>query len=172
MAKTNPVARWTLTLAAVTVAGCAPQPADWSADRVEIEALVDSLPAAWNRRDAPAWVGGFSEASGFTNILGMHFGDRAANEARHAELFATIFSESLLTAEVIDVRQVGQDAAVVETSFELTGYSQLPPGIESTSEGLLRTRLISVVERRDGRWVIVEAQNTAVSPLAAGRSGS
>lgn len=166
---TRPHARSVLVLVAMAVGGCTPQPVDWSAEREEIEALVDSLPVAWNRRDAPAWVGGFAESSGFTNILGMHFDDRAANEARHAELFATIFSESSLTARTIDIRPVGQDAAVVETSFELIGYSQLPPGIEATSEGLLRTRLISVVEKRNGRWTIVEAQNTAVSPLAVPR---
>ncbi len=163
---THSCARSAFTVAAVLVAGCAPQSPDWTADRAEIKAVVDSLPAAWNRRSASAWAAGFTEASGFTNILGMHFDNRAANEARHAELFATIFSESLLTAEVLDIRPIGRDAAVVETSFELVGYSRLPPGIEETSSGMLQTRLISVFERRNGQWMIVEAQNTAVSALA------
>ena len=129
--------------------------------------ILESLPDAWNQRDADAWVERFAVESGFTNILGMHFPDRAANRDRHAQLFATIFADSRLEAEVLGVRWAGSDAAVAELEFTLVGYERLPPDVPETEPGLLRTRLITVLERRGEEWVVVAAQNTAILPAAA-----
>jgi uncharacterized protein (TIGR02246 family) len=131
-----------------------------------IVGLLEALPDAWNRRDADAWVENFADESGFTNILGMHFPDREANRARHAQLFATIFANSTLEAEVLRVRPVGRDAAVAELQFTLVGYDRLPPDVPETEPGVLRTRLITMLESRDDRWVVVSAQNTAILPAA------
>lgn len=135
-------------------------------DAAEVEPLLLALPDAWNARDAGAWVARFEEDSGFTNILGMHFPTRDANEARHAQLFETIFANSTLRAEVISVRPVGSHGAVAEVGFELVGYERLPPDVEETEPGILRTRLIVVLERDAGEWGVVAAQNTAVLPAA------
>jgi len=135
-------------------------------DRAEVEPLLLALPEAWNARDAEAWVANFDEESGFTNILGMHFPNRDANEARHAQLFETIFAHSTLTARVLSVRPVGGEGAVAEVEFELVGYERLPPDVEETEPGLLRTRLIVVLERVDAQWSVLAAQNTAVLPAA------
>ena len=155
-----------LTVAAMGSSGCEAPAVDHAS---EITGLLVALPEAWNTRDASMWVANFDSSSGFTNILGMHFEDRVANEARHAELFSTIFSESHLEADVLDVRIVGGDAAVAEVAFRLVGYERLPPGVTETTPGELRTRLITVLERQDGQWKIVAAQNTANLPIAAVR---
>lgn len=144
-------------------------PADASS-QPEIEQILHRLPEAWNARDADAWVESFGERSGFTNILGMHLPDRTANRERHAELFETIFANSHLEAEVLSIRPVGAAAAVAELEFTLVGYDRLPPGVEETEPGVLRTRLITVLERREGSWLIAAAQNTAILPAAAGGS--
>jgi len=156
----------TCTLLAV---GDAPTHASPPPDLEGVEEILLALPAAWNARDAVAWVAHFEEGSGFTNILGMHFPDRKANEARHATLFATIFSSSELSAEVLNVSPVGSCGAVAELEFTLVGYERLPPGISETSPGVLRTRLITVLERREGSWHILAAQNTALLPAAIAR---
>lgn len=138
-------------------------------NRLELEQILLRLPDAWNARDAGAWAASFGERSGFTNILGMHFPDRTTNRERHAELFRTIFANSRLEAEVLSIRPVGADAAVAEVAFTLVGYERLPPGVEETEPGVLQTRLITVLERHEGSWLIVAAQNTAILPTAAGR---
>ena len=154
---------------ALATASCGAPPVDHAA---EISTLLEALPAAWNARDASMWVANFTPSSDFTNILGMHFEDRASNEERHALLFGSIFSDSQLEAEVLEVRVLGDDAAVAEVGFRLVGYERLPPGVTETAPGELRTRLIVVLERRDDRWHIVAAQNTAVLPAAtAGPTG-
>lgn len=134
------------------------------ADAARIAEILSGLPEAWNARDADAWVAHFAEDSGFTNILGMHFDNRDENRERHAYLFGSIFRNSVLEAEVLDVRMLGTDAAVTDLAFTLTGYERLPPGIGETEPGVLRTRLLTVFEKRNGVWWIVAAQNTARLP--------
>ena len=150
--------------------GVSSSEAQTAAERVVADRL-DRLAEAWNRRDAAAWVRHFAEESSFTNILGMRFADRAANEARHALLFETIFAESRLEATVSSVRIFGGDAAVAEVEFTLRGYERLPPGIGESEPGLLRTRLVTVLDKRQGEWQIVAAQNTAIAPAALATNG-
>ena len=133
-------------------------------DRDAIGSVLDELVTSWNARDAEGWVARFTEDSGFTNILGTHFRDRDANRARHALLFESVFAESTLAGEVAELRPLGDDAAVATVLFTLTGYTSLPPGVMETEPGVLRTRLLTVLQRREGGWWIVEAQNTAVMP--------
>jgi len=141
-------------------------PHDTAADEQAVANLLEGLPEAWNARDAAAWAGIFAEESSFTNILGMRFDDRTANEARHAHLFETIFAASHLASEVSSVRVFAGDAAVAELELTLRGYEQLPPGVEESEPGLLRTRLVTVLDKRHGRWIVVAAQNTAILPAA------
>ena len=134
-------------------------------DERAIREVLLALPEAWNARDAAAWVQNFTPDSGFVNILGMRFPDRDSNEERHASLFATIFRDSTLTAEVLHIRFTGPDTAVAEVRLRLAGYARLPPGIGETGPGVLETRLVDVLQKIDGDWRIVFSQNTAIVPL-------
>ena len=103
------------------------------ADEQAIRQILVDREVAWNSRDASAWVKDFAAESRFINILGMRFPDRANNEQRHAALFATIFRNSTLTVELLELRFADPDTAIVEARLQLTGYEALPPGIgEST----------------------------------------
>ncbi|MDX1394723.1 MAG: SgcJ/EcaC family oxidoreductase [Gemmatimonadota bacterium] len=135
-----------------------------SIDEAAIGRIVDGLAEAWNAYDADAWVASFDEDSGFTNILGMHFPDRAANRERHTALFETVFQGSRLESELLVVRPIGDDAAVAEIRLTLTGYRGLPPGISPTRPGVLETRLILALRETAGEWRVVAAQNTAILP--------
>ena len=134
-------------------------------DERAIREVLLALPEAWNARDASAWVENFTPDSGFVNILGMRFPDRASNEERHASLFATIFRDSTLQADVLHIRFADSDTAVAEVRFRLVGYTALPPGIGETAPGVLETRLVDVLQKIDGHWRIVFSQNTAIVTL-------
>ena len=149
-------------IVALTPTVLAAQSAD---DEQAIRRVLLDLPDAWNARDASAWVKNFTADSGFVNILGMRFPDRASNEERHAALFASIFRDSTLSAEVLQVRFPDADTAIAEVRFRLVGYTALPPGIGETAPGVLETRLVDVLQRIDGQWRIVFSQNTAIVPL-------
>ena len=133
-------------------------------DERAIREVLHALPDAWNARDASAWVENFTPDSGFVNILGVWFSDRASNQERHATLFATIFRDSTLQAEVLHIRFTDPDTAVAEVLFRLVGYEALPPGIGETAPGVLETRLVDVLQKIDGHWRIVFSQNTAIVP--------
>ena len=149
----------------VLVMATASLAAQSAADERAIRDALLSLPDAWNARDASAWVENFTPDSGFVNILGMKFPNRASNEERHAALFATIFRDSTLQADVLHIRFTGSDSAVAEVLFRLVGYTALPPGISDTVPGVLETRLVNVLQKIDGYWRIVFSQNTAIVPL-------
>ena len=148
-----------LVLATASLAAQSPE------DERAIREVLLALPEAWNARDAAAWVENFTPDSGFVNILGMRFPDRATNRERHASLFATIFRDSTLNAEVLHIRFTDPDTAVAEVLLRLVGYAALPPGIGETAPGVLETRLVDVLQKIDGHWRIVFSQNTAIVPL-------
>ena len=133
-------------------------------DERAIREVLFALPDAWNARDASAWVENFTPDSGFVNILGVRFSDRASNQERHETLFATIFRDSTLQAEVLHIRFTGPDTVVAEVLFRLVGYEALPPGIGEIAPGVLETRLVDVLQKIDGHWRIVFSQNTAIVP--------
>jgi uncharacterized protein (TIGR02246 family) len=147
-----------LVLATVSLAAQSPE------DEPAIRKVLLALPDAWNARDANAWAENFTPDSGFVNILGMRFPDRASNQERHAALFATIFRDSTLHAEVLHIRFTDPDTAVAEVLFRLVGYKALPPGIGETAPGVLETRLVDVLQKINGHWRIVFSQNTAIVP--------
>lgn len=130
----------------------------------EARALVDRQVAAWNAMDAEAWSADYTEDSDFINIMGTRFQDRAANKERHALLFGSLFRGSTLNAEIVRLRRLGEDGALVDVILILRGHQRPPPFLQNTSEGELRTRMKYVLQRIDGRWHIIAAQNTAISP--------
>ncbi len=128
------------------------------------QAMMNRQVTGWNTMDAELWAADFTEDSDFVNIIGMHFTDRAQNVARHAFLFETIFRGSTLEADVLRVRRLTDDVALVHTRFYLRGHSANPPGVENTEPGMLKTHISFVLHRIDGEWRIAAAQNTAIAP--------
>ncbi len=133
-------------------------------DEGVIRSILTDLATAWNAKDVDGWVESFSEDSGFTDILGMHFAGRGNNRARHGVLFNTVYALSTMRADVLEIRPMGTEAAFARARLTLTGFEVLPPGIEETDPGELHILLLAALERRNGRWLIVSAQNTAVFP--------
>jgi len=64
------------------------------ADEPAIRAVVDQFMDAWNRHDAKAFAGVFSEDADFTNWRGTGASGRSKIEEFHAPMFATVFSKS------------------------------------------------------------------------------
>jgi uncharacterized protein (TIGR02246 family) len=133
-------------------------------DETEIRALVQRLEDAWNAADAPAWARDCLEDADFINIRGEVLPDRNANEIRHAMMFAGPFRGSRIALSIRRIQHLAPGAALVETDCDLTGAQRMPAGIQVTEAGVLRTRLKHVLVRRDGRWWIAAAQNTAIIP--------
>ncbi len=157
-----------LTFALVPRADAAPAGAH-AQDEAALRKLVAEQTEAWNRSDAAAWSKDFAPDAEFINIVGTVFSGRAEIERRHAFVFGSLFKGSRSEVTVGKVLFLGTkgDVAVVDMEHRVTGYAGLPPGVQATEPGVLRTRMRYVLAKAGGSWRIVAGQNTDVKPAPA-----
>ncbi|WP_232380078.1 SgcJ/EcaC family oxidoreductase [Polyangium fumosum] len=136
-------------------------------EEASLRKLVTEQTEAWNRHDAAAWSKSFAPDAEFINIVGTVFNGRDEIEKRHAIVFASVFKDSRTEVTVRKLRFVEPTVAVVDTDHVVTGYTGLPPGVQATEQGVLRTRMRYVMKQSGGTWSIVAGQNTDVKPAPA-----
>jgi uncharacterized protein (TIGR02246 family) len=140
----------------------------------EIRALIAAQAEAWNRHDAKAWASPFLPTAEFINILGTPFSGKPAIEGITARIFASIFKDSRDSVTVRKIVMVSPELAIVHYEHAVSGYTALPPGIQPSEmdaegKGVLRTLMVYVLQRgADGKWSIVNGQNTAILPAFKG----
>ncbi|GHG75516.1 SgcJ/EcaC family oxidoreductase [Comamonas sp. JC664] len=126
--------------------------------------LVSDQTEAWNRQDAAAWSKDFATDAAFINIVGTVFEGRDEIQRRHAGIFESIFKGSQSQVTVRKVTFIQDGLAIVDTTHEVTGHPGLPPGVQNTEPGVLRTQMRYVMKAVDGQWRILAGQNTDVKP--------
>lgn len=137
-------------------------------------AFPETFPAAfrdaWMARDGDAIGALFAPDADFVNVVGIWWENRGAIAKAHGYALGSFFARTRLTVGRVKVRRVGE-VAIVHARMRLTG--QLAP--DGTEAGARTTILSFVLERREGGWIGLAAQNTDVVPgaetLLSGRSG-
>jgi uncharacterized protein (TIGR02246 family) len=135
-----------------------------TADEIEIRKIILDEIAAWNRGDAAAYSRQFAADGTFTNIRGQFFVGHEAFLKQHEVIFQGIFSKTTLQQDIVSLKFIAPDVAVVETLNSVTGVAETAPGTATDSKGRLRTRLLQVVARRGAEWKIVAYHNVDVKP--------
>src|ERR1035437_7976330 len=148
-----------LAIALAATIAAMPQP---SSDEVAIRNIIQEEITAWNAGDAAAYSRHFSEDGTFTNIRGQFFTGRQAFIDRHNYVFRGQFHGSTLKQDLVSLKFVRPDVAVVEVLMSLTGFQKLSPGTHADDKGRLRTRLLQVIVKDRGEWKIVAYHNTDV----------
>jgi uncharacterized protein (TIGR02246 family) len=138
-----------------------------AADEAALRKLVADQTEAWNRSDAAAWSKDFAPDAAFINIVGTVFNGREEIEKRHAFVFDTLFKGSRTQVTVTRLAFIDNAVAVVDTEHVVTGYAGLPPGVQATEPGVLKTRMRLVMKKTGKAWRIVAGQNTDVKPMPA-----
>jgi uncharacterized protein (TIGR02246 family) len=128
-----------------------------SADRTAIDALVQSLQAAWNAGDATAFAAPFAEDADFVNIRAEHACGRAAIAAGHEAIFRTIYAGSTTSQTIEAARLLHPELALAHVKSELNA----PTG---PMAGLHIARYSMVLARAAGGWQIVAFHNTMQPP--------
>lgn len=136
-------------------------------DEATLRKLVADQTEAWNRLDAVAWSKDFAPDAEFINIVGTVFSGRAEIEKRHAAIFNSLFKGSRTEVTVRKLLFLGDEVAVLDMEHRVSGYAGLPPGVQPTVPGELRTQMRYVLKRAKGQWHIVAGQNTDVKPAPA-----
>jgi len=150
-----------LAIALVVAIAGAPQA---SPDEAAVRNIVQEEIAAWNSGDADAYSRHFAADGTFTNIRGEFFVGREPFIQKHANLFKGPFHGSTLKQDIVSLKFVRRDVAVVEVLTSVTGIRKLFPGTNTDDKGRLRTRLLQVVVKDGGEWKITAYHNTDVKP--------
>jgi hypothetical protein len=85
-----------------------------------------------------------------------------------AERFLKEFRERLEQTEhedivdIVSIKFVRPDVAIVETLQMITGYQKLLPGTSADAKGRLRIRLLQVLVKDSGEWKIAAYHNVDV----------
>jgi uncharacterized protein (TIGR02246 family) len=148
-----------LALVLVATIAAAPQA---SSDETAVRNIIQEEISAWNSGDAAGYSRHFATDGTCTNIRGQVFAGREAFTQQHEYLFNGPFHGSTLKQDVVSLKFVRPDVAIVEVLTSVTGIQKLSPGTNTDDKGRLRTRLLQVMVKDRGEWKIAAYHNTDV----------
>jgi uncharacterized protein (TIGR02246 family) len=128
-------------------------------DEAGVNAVVHGFEDAWNRHDMDAFAMLFAADADFVNVIGIRWVGRDAIRQHHAASHATMFKTSTLRIGDTTVRFLKPDVATSRSEWTLSGITAGTGQLAPTRIGILT----HVLERIDGRWLIVLTQNTDIS---------
>jgi uncharacterized protein (TIGR02246 family) len=146
---------------ALNLAQSAQTPAGDSPEQ-QIRAIVADQARSWNAGDGRGFASAMSQDLSFTNLFGMVMFGREAFEQRQVEILATFFKDTRKSHTVRRIRFITPDVAIVDIDNEVRGVRALPAGVPVPADGILRSQLMEVFARRDGRWVVEAFHNVDV----------
>jgi uncharacterized protein (TIGR02246 family) len=138
--------------------------AQTASDTTAVRNIISNEIEAWNKGDAVGYSRDFSATGTFTNIRGQFFTGYPGYLKQHEVIFKGIFKNSTLKQDVVSLRFVRPDVAIIETVTTVNGAQQSPVGVTRDHRGRIRTRLLQVVAKEDGAWKIVTYHNVDVKP--------
>lgn len=137
-----------------------------AAPEAAIRAIVADQVAAWNAGDGAGFARHMAPDVSFTNIFGMVMYGADAFRGRQADILATFFKGTTKQHTVRRIRFVTPDVAIVDVDNEVRGVTSMPGGIAAPPDGVLKSQLMEVFVRRDGRWVVEAFHNVDVKATA------
>ena len=130
-----------------------------TSDEAAIRNLQVRQADAWNRHDANAYAGLFTEDGDVVNVVGWWWKSPSEIENKLTAGFAFVFRESRMTITDVQVRLISADIALAHVSWTMVG-AKTPPGIPEPREGIQ----LQVLTKRAGKWQIASFQNTSSVP--------
>ena len=146
----------------VSLAFAASGPGAEADDDTAIRSVIQEEATAWTRGDAVVYSRHFAEDGVFTNILGQFFTGHDAFLQQHDYLFKGPYRGTALHADIVSLKFVRPDVAIVHVLSSVTGFERLAPGLSTDSKGRLRTRLVQVLVKENKDWKIVDYHNVDV----------
>ena len=120
--------------------------------------------AAWNTHDMVALGSLFEEDATFVNRFGHYV--KGVNEivALHVPIHETIYRDSTLENELIDVH-IAEGAVVIHFWSRLTAGSAHPAGVH-----VVDTLILAVLTKRDESWRIKALENVTLTNPRTGEA--
>lgn len=134
--------------------------AQTSTDEKTIRDMLNQEVSTWNAGDAVGYSQHVTDDGTFTNVRGMFFAGQKAFEQRHAEIFHGEFRGTVLKQEVVSIKFLRPDVAVVETLTTVSNFpGPVPAGVHADENGAIHTRLLQVFVKSGGDWKIATYHN-------------
>jgi uncharacterized protein (TIGR02246 family) len=147
---------------ALTLSQDSSPPAHYHEAETAIRAIVAEQVRAWNAGDGKGYASRVGPDVSFTNLFGMVMYGHDAFERRHAEILATFYKGTIKSHVIRRMRFVTADVAIVDIDNEVRGVRSLPGGLAVPKDGIMRTQLMEIFVRRDGRWYVEAYHNVDV----------
>ena len=121
--------------------------------------------AAWNGRDMAAFGGLFHQDATFVNRFGHYVRGIEEIVALHVPIHETIYRDSTLQNELIDVVHIADGAAVVHFWSRLAAGADHPAGPH-----VVDTLILAVLTRQDKIWCIRALENVTLTNPRTGEA--
>jgi uncharacterized protein (TIGR02246 family) len=118
----------------------------------------EAFQSAWNRHDMSELGALFHADASFVNRFGHYVRGSDAIVAMHAPIHATIYSDSVMDNELIDVAALGDAAAVVHFWSRLAIGAAHPAGPH-----VIDTLVLAVLACRADTWKIIALENVTLT---------
>ncbi|MFD3595298.1 SgcJ/EcaC family oxidoreductase [Nocardia sp. NPDC058640] len=126
-------------------------------DRQAVIDVIATLVDAWRRNDADAYGAAFTEDATYVTFVGTYYRGRTDIVDSHRTLFAKYLKHTQLADEILDIRFLCPDTAVV------TGRGDSYKGTRPTK--LTKVQTYTLVRETTGDWRVAAFQNTKRKPL-------
>jgi uncharacterized protein (TIGR02246 family) len=150
-------------VAALLAVGSIPMPGQ-DAREAPIRAIVEQQAAAWNSGDGIAYARDLAPEASFTNLFGMVMYGKEAFAKRHSEILATFYKATTKHHSIRRIRFITSDVAIVDIDNEVRGVKAMPGGMTVAPNGIVKTQLMEIFVRRNGRWWVEAYHNVDVKP--------
>jgi uncharacterized protein (TIGR02246 family) len=126
------------------------------------KAMVQRFADSWNHADGVAYGENYWPEAELVNPSGAIVTGKAAIVQEHVDLWAGPFKGSHVAGKVRRVQMLGANYMMVDFDVQLSGFTKAPPGAPPGTTAL-NAHLKHVMEKRDGVWKVLSAQNTMVA---------
>lgn len=133
-------------------------------DEAAIRAIVAAQVVAWNAGDGTAYAKDIAPDVSFTNLFGTVMYGASTFAERQRQILSTFYKGTTKHQSIRRLRFVTQDVAIVDIDNEVHGVKTMPAGIPVPADGIIRSQLMQVFVRRDGRWWIEAFHNVDTKP--------
>lgn len=130
--------------------------------RAAADRLASMFAESWNRRDGKAYGEAYWDDAELVDPSGQVWRGRAAIIQTHVDLWKGPAKNTQMTAQVRRVQTLTANLFIADIDTAASGFAPPPPG---APDGIVRTRLKHVVQKRNGEWRILASQNTFVAAL-------
>ena len=127
--------------------------------------FAERFATTWNGRDGSGYGEAYWPDAELVDPTGTIWTGRKAIADMHVDLWNGPARDTRVIASVRRTKSLSTTLAVVDLDVEVTGFSPAPPGATCGSDGVVRTRLNHVIEKRETEWKIIASQNTFVAAI-------